>query len=84
MKRRGCIIKKFIIKLYLYTIIAALIAIGLIFSLFKTFDTRLLEEIEKNLTIENEYYKTSISSQLEKKSEIINNLSTYMESKPHL
>jgi len=68
----------------LYTIIAALIAIGLIFSLFKTFDTRLLEEIEKNLTIENEYYKTSISSQLEKKSEIINNLSTYMESKRQL
>ena len=83
-KRRGYIIKKFIIKLYLYTIIAALIAIGLIFSLFKTFDTRLLEEIEKNLTIENEYYKTSISSQLEKKSEIINNLSTYMESKRQL
>ena len=68
----------------MYTIIAALIAIGLIFSLFKTFDTRLLEEIEKNLTIENEYYKTSISSQLEKKSEIINNLSTYMESKRQL
>ena len=68
----------------MYTIIAALIAIGLIFSLFKTFDTRLLEEIEKNLTIENEYYKTSISSQLEKKSEIINNLSTYMESKREL
>jgi len=68
----------------LYTIIAALIAIGLIFSLFKTFDTRLLEEIEKNLTIENEYYKTSISSQLEKKFEIINNLSTYMESKREL
>jgi diguanylate cyclase (GGDEF)-like protein/PAS domain S-box-containing protein len=84
LKRRGYIIKKFIIKLYLYTIIAALIAIGLIFSLFKTFDTRLLEEIEKNLTIENEYYKTSISSQLEKKSEIINNLSTYMESKRQL
>ena len=84
MKRRGYIIKKFIIKLYLYTIIAALIAIGLIFSLFKTFDTRLLKEIEKNLTIENEYYKTSISSQLEKKSEIINNLSTYMESKRQL
>lgn len=68
----------------MYTIIAALIAIGLIFSLFKTFDTRLLEEIEKNLTIENEYYKTSISAQLEKKSEIINNLSTYMESKRQL
>ena len=68
----------------MYTIIAALIAIGLIFSLFKTFDTRLLEEVEKNLTIENEYYKTSISSQLEKKSEIINNLSTYMESKRQL
>ncbi len=68
----------------MYTIIAALIAIGLIFSLFKTFDTRLLEEIEKNLTIENEYYKTSISSQLEKKFEIINNLSTYMESKREL
>ena len=68
----------------MYTIIAALIAIGLIFSLFKTFDTRLLEEIEKNLTIENEYYKTSISSQLEKKSEIINNLSTYIESKRQL
>lgn len=84
LKRRGYIIKKFIIKLYLYTIIAALIAIGLIFSLFKTFDTRLLEEIEKNLTIENEYYKTSISSQLEKKSEIINNLSTYIESKRQL
>ena len=84
LKRRGYIIKKFIIKLYLYAIIVALIAIGLIFSLFKTFDTRLLEEIEKNLTIENEYYKTSISSQLEKKSEIINNLSTYMESKRQL
>ncbi|WP_347451437.1 HD domain-containing phosphohydrolase [Acetoanaerobium noterae] len=68
----------------MYTIIAALIAIGLIFSLFKTFDTRLLEEVEKNLTIENEYYKTSISSQLEKKSEIINNLSTYIESKRQL
>lgn len=68
----------------MYTIIAALIAIGLIFSLFKTFDTRLIEEIEKNLTIENEYYKTSISSQLEKKFEIINNLSTYMESKREL
>jgi hypothetical protein len=41
----------------LYTIIAALIAIGLIFSLFKTFDTRLLEEIEKNLTIETNTIK---------------------------
>ena len=57
MKRRGYIIKKFIIKLYLYTIIAALIAIGLIFSLFKTFDTRLLEEIGKNLTIETNTIK---------------------------
>ena len=71
---------KFINRFYGIGILIAIFIAVSIFGIFKYFDTYLNEEVSSSLNQKNDYIAAKIDAELQKKTQIVENVAMYIES----